>query len=96
MRLAEVIGDVTLSRQHPSLDAAVWRVAVPLSRDALIGKATKSAEEFIVYDELGANVGSRIAVSDGAEASAPFHPDQKPIDAYNAAIIDCIEIRDKG
>jgi ethanolamine utilization protein EutN len=93
MRLAEVIGDVTLSQQHPSLDAAAWRVAIPLSREALAGNATKTAEEFIVYDELGANVGSRIAVSDGAEASAPFHPDQKPIDAYNAAILDTIEIR---
>jgi ethanolamine utilization protein EutN len=95
MRLAEVIGDVTLSRQHPSLDAAAWRIAVPLSRAELMGKAT-NAEEFIVYDELGANVGSRIAVSDGAEASAPFHPDQKPIDAYNAAIIDHVEIKDEG
>jgi microcompartment protein CcmK/EutM len=92
MRLAEVIGTVTLSRQHPSLHGAVWRVAVPLSRAALSGKAT-NAEEFIVYDELGAAVGSRIAVSDGAEASAPFYPDQKPIDAYNAAILDQIEIK---
>ena len=31
---------------------------------------------------------SAIAISEGAEASAPFHPDQKPIDAYNAAILD--------
>lgn len=94
MRLAEIIGNVTLSRQHPSLDAAAWKIAVPLSRAALTGKATQ-AEEFIVFDELGANVGSRIAVSDGAEASAPFYPDQKPIDAYNAAILDCVEIRDR-
>jgi ethanolamine utilization protein EutN len=93
MRLAEVIGSVTLSRQHPSLNGAVWRIAVPLSRQALSEKPTGGVEEFIVYDELGASEGSRIAVSDGAEASAPFHPHQKPIDAYNAAILDAIDIR---
>ena len=45
-----------------------------------------------MYDELGSANGARIAVSDGAEASAPFYPDQKPIDAYNAAILDHIEV----
>jgi ethanolamine utilization protein EutN len=43
-------------------------------------------------DELGAGVGSLIAISEGAEASAPFHPEVKPIDAYNAAILDTIQI----
>ena len=36
--------------------------------------------------------GVRIAISDGAEAAAPFYPDTKPIDAYNAAILDWIEL----
>ena len=92
MRIAEVIGSVTLSRQHPSLTGAVWRIAVPLSHQALIDNATNRQEEIIVYDELGSANGARIAVSDGAEASAPFYPDQKPIDAYNAAILDHIEV----
>ena len=92
MRICEVIGNVTLNRSHPALRSAVWRVAVPLSVDAASQKLTKRGESFVVYDEFGAGLGSLIAVSEGAEASAPFYPDQKPIDGYCAAILDTCEI----
>lgn len=94
MRIAELIGNVTLSRWHPSLEGATWRIAVPFAQSALCGDAGGRGEPFVVYDELGAADGSRIAASEGAEASAPFYPDQKPIDAYNAAILDRIEMKD--
>ena len=92
MRIGEVIGKVSLSKWHPSLDAARWLLTVPMTRKALQGDKSGRGEPFIVYDELGAGEGCLLAVSEGAEASAPFHPDQKPIDAYNAAILDTIEV----
>lgn len=92
MRICEVIGNVTLSRSHPTLRGAAWRVAVPLSIDAASRILAKRGEPFVVYDELGAGIGSLIAVSEGAEAAAPFYPDQKPIDGYCAAILDTCEI----
>ncbi len=46
----------------------------------------------MVYDDLGAGQGSRIAFSEGREAAQPFEPDKKPIDAYNAAILDRIDV----
>jgi len=92
MRIGEVIGTVTLSKRHPSLSGAVWRICVPLSRAGLKGSPAGREEPFVTYDELGAGLGSLIAISEGAEASAPFHPDQKPIDAYNAAILDVIDV----
>jgi ethanolamine utilization protein EutN len=92
MRICEVIGNLTLNRSHPSLRGAVWRIVVPLSVDAGSQKLNKRGEPFVAYDELGAGIGSLIGVSEGAEASAPFYPDQKPIDAYNAAILDTCEI----
>ena len=92
MRIAEVIGTVTLSQWHPSLGGASWRVAVPLDHVALAGDPGGRGEPFVVYDELGSRAGSQIAVSEGAEASAPFHPDSKPIDAYCSAILDTIEV----
>lgn len=46
----------------------------------------------VVYDELSAGFGEWIAFSEGAEASMPFYPDMKPIDAYAAAIIDTLEL----
>ena len=92
MRIGEVIGTVTLSRSHPSLKGAAWRICVPLNRDGLKGLEAGREEPFVTYDELGAGLGSLIAISEGAEASAPFHPEQKPIDAYNAAILDVIDV----
>lgn len=92
MRIAEVVGKVTLSRWHPSLTGATWLVGVPLSQKALRDDAGGRGEPFVIYDEHGAGAGALIAVSEGAEAAAPFHPDQKPIDAYNAAILDQIGV----
>jgi ethanolamine utilization protein EutN len=91
MRIAETIGTVTLGKCHPSLQGATWLVAVPLTLEGLAGKHAGRGEPFVVFDEFGAGAGSRIAVSEGAEAAAPFHPQTKPIDAYNAAILDTIE-----
>jgi len=92
MRIGEVIGTVTLSKRHPSLPTGAWRICVPLSRTGLKGSPAGREEPFVTYDELGAGLGSLVAISEGAEASAPFHPEQKPIDAYNAAILDVIDV----
>jgi len=92
MRIAEVIGTVTLSRWHPSLTGASYKLAVPLSLENLTGERGQPAEELTVYDELGAGVGHRIAISEGREAAQPFHPNEKPIDAYNAAVLDAVRI----
>lgn len=92
MRITEVIGNVTLSRCHPSLQGATWRVVVPLDQDGLRGDTSGRGEPFVVFDELGSGDGSLVAVSEGAEAAAPFYPEQKPIDAYCAALLDHIEL----
>jgi ethanolamine utilization protein EutN len=92
VRIGEVIGKVTLSQAHPSLRGATWILTVPLAAEGLRGNAAGRHEPIAVYDELGAAPGMRIAISEGPEASAPFHPEEKPIDAYNAAILDTIDI----
>lgn len=50
-------------------------------------------EDLVILDELGAGRGSKIAVSEGAEAAAPFHPEKKPVDAYCACILDQVVIQ---
>jgi ethanolamine utilization protein EutN len=92
MRIGEVIGTVTLSRTHPSLKGGRYRLVVPLSLENLAGTSDDRAEALVVYDSLGAGIGSRIAFSEGREAAQPFEPDPIPLDAYNAAILDSIQL----
>jgi ethanolamine utilization protein EutN len=93
MRIGEIIGTVSLSRCHPSLTGGSYRLVVPLSLENLASRSTDRAEELVVYDELAAGIGDKIAFSEGGEAAQPFYPHDKPLDAYNAAILDRIEIR---
>ena len=93
MRIAKVIGSVTLSRTHPSLIGARWMIAVPQMLEDLQGQGGEPNEELVVYDELGAGQGTQIAISEGMEAAMPFYPDMKPIDAYNGAILDQVNIK---
>lgn len=91
MRVGEVIGNVTLARCHPSVTGGTWLVVVPLTHAGLKGDTAGREEAIIAYDELGAGPGALIGMSEGAEAGAPF-PEPKPLDAYNACILDTIEV----
>ncbi|MDZ4687200.1 MAG: EutN/CcmL family microcompartment protein [Planctomycetaceae bacterium] len=92
MRVGEVIGNVTLSQCHPMVSGGTWLVVVPLTYTGLKNDPAGREEPIVVYDELGASPGALIGMSEGAEAGAPFHPDPKPLDAYNACILDTLEI----
>jgi ethanolamine utilization protein EutN len=92
MRLADVIGTVTLARCHPTLRGFRLLLARPLGRSELIEQKAILGEELVIYDDLGAGSGSRIAFAESGEAAAPFYPDKKPIDAYCAALIDVLHV----
>ena len=91
MRIADVIGGVTLSRSHPSLRGGTFRLVVPLSQDDLRND-TRTADPVVAWDGCSANEGSRVLIAESAEAAAPFLPNQKPVGAYIAAILDTLEI----
>jgi ethanolamine utilization protein EutN len=67
-------------------------LAVPLTLAELTAASEGAGEALVVYDDRGAGHGSRIAISEGGEAAQPFHPELKPVDAYNAAILDSISL----
>ena len=94
MRIAEVIGTVTLSRVHPTLTGARWAIAVPYSLEALRQGAPPDGEDLVIFDNLGAGAGNQVAFSEGGEAAAPFHPQKKPVDAYCACLLDQVVVRD--
>jgi microcompartment protein CcmK/EutM len=91
MRIAEVIGTVTLSRAHPSLTGFRWVIGVPFSLKGLKNEKP-DGEDLVITDQLGAGSGSLIGLSEGAEAAMPFNPEKKPVDAYCACILDRIAI----
>ena len=108
MRIAKVIGTVTLSRKLPELKPGQFLIAEALDNQALHaarGSANSDVfatqrskpmpESLVVFDELGAGVGQIIAVSEGREACMPFYPTPVPIDAYNAALLDQVEVTNK-
>jgi ethanolamine utilization protein EutN len=94
MRIAEVIGSVTLSRVHPSMMGARWVIGVPFSLAALREDSAPDGEYVVIYDNLGAGIGARIGFSEGGEAAAPFHPEKKPVDAFCACILDTVVVKD--
>jgi ethanolamine utilization protein EutN len=94
MRIAEVIGTVTLNRVHPSLEGYRWLVGVPFSLEAL-RSGKPDGEDVVMLDELGAGPGTRVGVSEGVEASVPFLPEKKPLDAYCACILDRVELNNR-
>lgn len=92
MRIAEIIGKVVLSKVDPSVAGATWLIGVPLNHAGLNGDSAGRGEPLVMLDVQGAGQGSIVAFSEGGEAAAPFHPNEKPIDAYCSAILDNLDV----
>jgi ethanolamine utilization protein EutN len=91
MRLGKTIGTVTLVEPHAAIRGGVFRLVVPLAATELAA-GDGPAEPLVAWDDLGVGEGQLVAFSEGGEAAQPFRPDDKPIDAYVAALIDRLEI----
>jgi ethanolamine utilization protein EutN len=92
MRIGEIVGKVTLVRQHASLPAGRWLIARPLPLEALREGSAMRGEDVVVYDDLGAGAGALVGFSEGREAANPFGATKAPVDAYCACLIDEIHI----
>ncbi len=86
MRMGTVIGRVTLSVRNKKFRGERLLLTLPWTTKTFQGEAS-FAPAIVVYDELGANVGQHIAISEGREAACPF-PQPTPVDAYCAALVD--------
>lgn len=86
MRIGTVIGRVTLSVRTKQYTGERLLLTLPWREETYAGEE-KFAPAIVVYDQLGANVGQQIAISEGREAACPF-PNPTPVDAYCAALVD--------
>lgn len=98
MRLAWVTGRLTLNRRLEELRPGSWLICEAVDADGLpklpnpSPRTAPMPESLVVFDQLGAGPGDLIGVSEGREAANAFYPDNVPIDAYCAAIIDTVHI----
>jgi ethanolamine utilization protein EutN len=92
MRIAEVIGRLTLSRVHPSIKGARFVITLPMPLEALAEDSPRRGEEVVAFDDLGAGPGDLIGLSEGREAANPFGKTKTPVDAYCACILDRLSL----
>lgn len=92
MKIAKVIGNVTLSRAHPSMQGIPLRAVEILAEIGGRNDAVFGGETVITCDLLGTGIGDLVALAEGPESAQPFYPEIKPIDANTAAILDSIDI----
>ena len=91
--VADAVAAKNARFETASLDAALVRDVIDATlppRPEAVGRIhpiSQTIDEMVaIFCEMG------FAVAEGPEASNPFRPDLKPLDAYNAAILDSIDI----
>lgn len=92
MRIAKVVGKVTLSRVHPDLRGVALRAVEALDRPTQLHDKHFGGELIVAADGVGAGTGDLVALAEGPEAAQPYRPDIKPLDAYVAAILDDVNV----
>jgi ethanolamine utilization protein EutN len=88
MRIARVIGKITLSKKMPEVQPGSFLIVRTCNRGTLAGKNEGNPEELVMYDNLASREGDLTGLVEGAEATMPFRPLRVPYDAYNACILD--------
>ncbi len=93
MRIAKVIGKVTMSQHMPQVRPGSYLIVRTFNRGTLVGKNDGNEETLVLYDNLGAGEGDLVGLVEGREATAPFYPDKVPYDSYNACILDSVNFQ---
>ena len=93
MRLAYVRGTLTLAPAIPELMGKRLVVLEPVTMENLRAKNGKGGgKALIAVDQLGAHEGQLVAFTEGREAANPFWPQNAPVDACSAMIIDQVDL----
>lgn len=98
MKVGRVIGRVVLSQSVFPKPGGSLRIVQPLGRRDLETQNSGSktffskAPALVVYDELGAQEGDLIGITEGGEAMRPFDFPM-PVDAYCACLLDQVKVK---
>ena len=83
MQLAQVIGDVVVTRKDENLTGIKLMVLQPIAADG-----SNVGRTLVAVDAVGAGVGETVFFVRGKEASFPFYPTEVPTDAGIVGIVD--------
>lgn len=98
MRLAWVMGKVTMTNKLAELKHGSWLICEALDEAALAGegaytpRAAPMPQSLVVFDQLGAGEGDLVAFTEGPEAANPYWPDKLPLAAATTALIDRLSV----
>lgn len=93
MRIARVIGKVTLNRALPDMVPGNLLLVRPCNRGTLAGVNEGNDEQVVMFDCLSAREGELVGLVEGREATAPFWPKKVPLDAYNGCVLDNVNFK---
>ena len=91
MRAGTVIGTVVCTIMHPAFHGDKLLLTLPWNTKTWnAGGEADFDNSLVVFDNIGAGIGQKIAFSESGEAAAALNP-PKPIDAFCAMLLDEIE-----
>ncbi|MBL0157086.1 MAG: EutN/CcmL family microcompartment protein [Bryobacterales bacterium] len=94
MRLGIVRGSVVLNQAIPALTGVRLVIIEPVSAANLAAaNGLGGGKPLIAADRLGPANGQMVSFVEGRTAASPFYPQDVPIDAYCAAIVQNIEFQ---
>ena len=92
MRIAKVIGKITLNRRMAEVVPGSLLIVRTHNRGTLVGANAGNDETLVAWDGLvAAREGDLIGLVEGREAAVPFWPKKVPFDCYTAAILDTVD-----
>jgi ethanolamine utilization protein EutN len=94
MKLGIVRGHVVLNVAIPCLRGTRLVIVEPVTAENLAARnGAGGGKPLIAVDQLAAAEGQMVAFTEGREAANPYWPNQVPVDAYCALIVDGIDFR---
>ena len=94
MRLGYVRGNVVLSLSVPALTGTRLLIVEPVNAANLaLGNGQGGGKALVVADQLSPGEGQLVGFVEGREAANPYWPNNAPVDAYCACIVQNVEFR---
>lgn len=98
MKIGHIIGRVTFGHKLDSYKGGRFFLVLPATREQLLRDSLEplpKGNSVVMFDDLGADIGDRVAFSEGGEACMAFC-EETPVDAYNCMILEKLHYSPPG